>query len=153
MELEHHPARVFSDVSAMFTCQKGDRAWWLSHQKLVCEIPRQQYLSGWWLGHPSEKYESQLGWLATQYFWENKKWQPNHQPAICTNSRCLSYNFLCYVWWLNLHENRTVIAVTTGSPEPFQTWVVGLAGHGHCKPICLNPSHKIDLDKWFISGW
>ena len=22
---------------------------------------------GWWLGHPSEKYESQLGWLATQY--------------------------------------------------------------------------------------
>ena len=24
----------------------------------------------------------QLGWLATQYEWENKKWQPNHQPAI-----------------------------------------------------------------------
>ena len=23
--------------------------------------------TGWWLGHPSEKYESQLGWLATQY--------------------------------------------------------------------------------------
>ena len=23
--------------------------------------------SGWWLGHPSEKYERQLGWLATQY--------------------------------------------------------------------------------------
>ena len=22
---------------------------------------------------PSEKYESQLGWLATQYFWENAK--------------------------------------------------------------------------------
>ena len=22
----------------------------------------------------------QLGWLATQYFWENKTWQPNHQP-------------------------------------------------------------------------
>ena len=26
---------------------------------------------------------SQLGWLATQYFWENKKWQPNHQPVVC----------------------------------------------------------------------
>ena len=26
-----------------------------------------RYESGWWLGHPSEKYESQLGWLATQY--------------------------------------------------------------------------------------
>ena len=37
--------------------------------------------TGWWLGHPSEKYESQLGWLATQYFWENKKCQPNHQPV------------------------------------------------------------------------
>ena len=23
--------------------------------------------TGWWLGHPSEKYERQLGWLATQY--------------------------------------------------------------------------------------
>ena len=23
--------------------------------------------TGWWLGHPSEEYESQLGWLATQY--------------------------------------------------------------------------------------
>ena len=31
-----------------------------------------QYYSGWWLDHPSEKYESQLGWLATQYEWENK---------------------------------------------------------------------------------
>ena len=28
--------------------------------------------TGWWLGHPSEKYESHLGWLETQYFWENK---------------------------------------------------------------------------------
>ena len=28
--------------------------------------------SGWWLSHPSEKYESQLGWLETQLIWENK---------------------------------------------------------------------------------
>ena len=28
--------------------------------------------SGCWLGHPFEKYERQLGWLDTQYFWENK---------------------------------------------------------------------------------
>ena len=32
--------------------------------------------------HPSEKYERQLGWLDTQYFWESKKWQPNHQPGL-----------------------------------------------------------------------
>ena len=29
-----------------------------------------QYNTGWWLGHPSEKYESQLGWLETQYMGE-----------------------------------------------------------------------------------
>ena len=32
--------------------------------------------TGWWLGHPSEKYESQLGWLFPIYIyiyvWENK---------------------------------------------------------------------------------
>ena len=27
----------------------------------------QHHTSGWWFSHPSEKYESQLGWLATQY--------------------------------------------------------------------------------------
>ena len=45
-----------------------------------CVAKTLPFASGWWLGHPSEKYERQLGWLATQYFWENKKWQPNHQP-------------------------------------------------------------------------
>ena len=25
------------------------------------------FSAGWCLGHPSQKYESQLGWLATQY--------------------------------------------------------------------------------------
>ena len=33
--------------------------------------------------HPSEKYdESSIGRMTeTQYEWENKKWQPNHQPG------------------------------------------------------------------------
>ena len=30
-------------------------------------IQPDENLTGWWLGHPSEKYESQWGWLATQY--------------------------------------------------------------------------------------
>ena len=32
--------------------------------------------TGWWLSHPSEKYESQLGW------WHSNIWKnvPNHQP-------------------------------------------------------------------------
>ena len=34
-------------------------------------------------GHPSEKYERQLGWLATPIsMGKFKKWQPNHQPVI-----------------------------------------------------------------------
>ena len=36
--------------------------------------------AGWWLGHPSEKYESQLGWLFPIY--GKIKNVPNHQPAI-----------------------------------------------------------------------
>ena len=38
------------------------------------------YITGWWLGHPSEKYESQLGWWNSQYMGKCQKWQPNHQP-------------------------------------------------------------------------
>ena len=40
------------------------------------------YINQWLVGgfNTSEKYESQLGWWHSQYFWENKKWQPNHQP-------------------------------------------------------------------------
>ena len=34
------------------SCKKHDRFWGVQE----CSI------TGWWLGHPSEKYESQLGW-------------------------------------------------------------------------------------------
>ena len=37
--------------------------------------------SGWWLSHPSEKYESQLGLLFPIYT-EKQKPVPNHQPDI-----------------------------------------------------------------------
>jgi hypothetical protein len=36
-------------------------------------------MSGWWLTHPSEKYESQLGLLSPTE-WKNKIHVPNHQP-------------------------------------------------------------------------
>ena len=70
--------------------------------------------SGWWLGHPSEKYESQLGWLATQYIWENKKWQPNHQPAI--------------KWpWVMLCDDRQTVRFPAASDTSLHTWgIVGL---------------------------
>ena len=39
--------------------------------------------SGWWLGHPSEKYESQFGWLFPIY--GKIKNVPNHQPVMDDN--------------------------------------------------------------------
>ena len=37
-------------------------------------------ISGWWLGHPSEKYACQLGWLFPIY--GKIKHVPNHQPDM-----------------------------------------------------------------------
>ena len=40
------------------------------------------YIAGWWLGHPSEKYDF-VNWDDDiPNIWENKKRQPNHQPGI-----------------------------------------------------------------------
>ena len=30
--------------------------------------PKEKTKTGWWLGHPSEKYERQLGWLANPIY-------------------------------------------------------------------------------------
>ena len=43
----------------------------------ICWSP--EICTGWWLGHPSEKYESQLRWLFPLY--GKIKNVPNHQPV------------------------------------------------------------------------
>ena len=62
---------------------------------ILCWMWVFENISGWWLGHPSEKilkYESQLGWLDSQLIWENKKWQPNHQPDMfCQSNMCIPH--------------------------------------------------------------
>ena len=53
-------------------------------------VPRFQEISIWIFQrfflfgglNPSEKYESQLRWLDSQYTGKFKKWQPNHQPDL-----------------------------------------------------------------------
>ena len=45
--------------------------WWFYHVLPIA-------ISGWWYTYPSEKYESQLGWLFP-YIMENKIHVPNHQ--------------------------------------------------------------------------
>ena len=41
-------------------------------------------VGGW--ATPLKNMSSSIGMMTlTQYFWENKKWQPNHQPATIIN--------------------------------------------------------------------
>ena len=47
-----------------------------------------KYLAGWWLSHPSEKYESQLGWFFPIY--GKIKNVPNHLPDVFKVSRNIS---------------------------------------------------------------
>ena len=42
----------------------GFSRWFSISEKISIRL---NILAGWWFSHPSEKYESQLGWLATQY--------------------------------------------------------------------------------------
>ena len=59
----------------------------LVHQRVTMFKERETMIqplvrnTGWWLGHPSEKYESHLGWLETQYYWENKKCSKHFQTT------------------------------------------------------------------------
>ena len=55
----------------------------LSTSKAVQDFATSQSLrivSGWWLTYPSDKYESQLGWLSPIY--GKIKNVPNHQPGF-----------------------------------------------------------------------
>ena len=51
----------------------------------------QWVVSGWWLGHPSEKYDLVSWDDEIPNLWENNKWQPNHQAGLFgCNSMCRS---------------------------------------------------------------
>ena len=54
--------------------------WW--HWKPLGEWNDSPPTSGWWLGHPSEKYESQLGWWHSQYMGKFKGNQTTNQYMI-----------------------------------------------------------------------
>ena len=50
-------------------CHVSQKLWWLFHHD--SDGYSIIVITGWWF-EPSEKYESQLGWLETQLIWENK---------------------------------------------------------------------------------
>ena len=43
-------------------------------------------MTAWWLSHPSEKYESQLGWLETQSMEKYEMFQTTN-PMICRGNQ------------------------------------------------------------------
>ena len=54
---------------------------------------------GWWYTHPSEKYESQLGWWHSQYFWENTSHVPVTSNQI-SDKIPLNYHFpMVFLWF------------------------------------------------------
>ena len=64
--------QIQRDSSSRFPQQHGQWFFWKSPRLQTQPSSQVRGVSGWWLGHPSEKYESQLGWWDSQYFWENK---------------------------------------------------------------------------------
>ena len=88
---------------------------WFRAAYICLEFP--PLWSGWWLGHPSEKYESQLGWLATQFMGKCQKWQPNHQPVMV-----FPWMFLgC--WWWSQWEFAWIRTMWMGTHPPWLVWV------------------------------
>ena len=65
--------RILGVVWERFQGEQGDLV-------ILTQIILDQWWSGWWLTYPSEKYESQLGWLFPIY--GKIKHVPNHQPVI-----------------------------------------------------------------------
>ena len=61
---------------------------------------------GWWCSCPSEKYESQLGWLSPIYGknWKNISHVPNHQPVPVEMIQLL---------WMTFHGSNTILICNT----------------------------------------
>ena len=81
---------------------------------LYMEALMEYILSGWWLGHPSEKYERQLLWLFPIY--GKIKHVPNHQPAkwrsvmaICPKKNFAARHWETLVWWLKMSPDPSLI--------------------------------------------
>ena len=74
-------AEDHADALAVMGTLLRPRAIWMPSER-ISENTATSTLHNWLVvfSHPSEKYESQLGWWNSQYDWENKIDVPNHQP-------------------------------------------------------------------------
>ena len=70
----------------------------------------------------------QLGWLETQLIWENKKWQPNHQPDnIADIRRHMGYGARGMMNWI-FHGDTTGDIDCHGNPYIGLSWQHGAFG-------------------------
>ena len=73
------------------------------------------YGYGWWLTHPSEKYESQLGWWFLIIIWENKKWSKPPTSSGLNNSKQFRH------WSQEINSGETIAKPTRSWPaKPIQ---------------------------------
>ena len=105
--------------------------------------------TGWWLSHPSEKYESQLGWLFPIYGKINNV--PNHQPV----NQLWKITFLKttlenqpFDW-----DNYRKLSTGTWLQEPavchYQRGDIQYKchfSHGFAHPICIH-NHILSFDR------
>ena len=93
--------------------------------KLCIRSTERRYciVTGWWLGHPSEKYESQLGWLFPIY--GKIKNVPNHQPGK--------------IWWRDIRGQPCSLNKTAVTNH--QKRLCGLQSPATAN--CPNQSYKV----------
>ena len=82
--------------------------------------------AGWWLSHPSEKYESQLGWWHSQYKWKKES----------ANSRVFS--------WLKLPHRRHIAAPPS---QALRELADAPSGSSSGSPSGAAPSGEVTLMK------
>ena len=100
-------------------------------------------ISGWWLSHLSKKYESQLGWLDTQYATKNKTcskpparscfspcwWEISSKMDCIANLRYIAFVSSCYeIQGLPRREDVEEVGVV-------QLFIKSLSGNGHLNNI------------------
>ena len=84
----------------------------------------------------------QLGWWDSQYFWENKKWQPNHQPVFI----CLS-NFQPVSIWPG-NPKKTLGALTLQSLTRTSSSKTKLPLLTSARCLRWNPMAQFELEKF-----
>ena len=107
--------------------------------------------TGWWFSHPSEKYESQLGWLVTQ-----GKINNGNQ----TTSQNISEQKVCFFPWKPIHWGEPTSETDGEIPtSPYQALRASEMPWNHSKfnkcscHAPLNQNHQDLAKSWTLLAW